>query len=268
MIDNQFLRSGIVRPTQKVKRSQEMAEYLVNKVHSMGENCRFDMLHNSGGEYAVHEFCSALGGVALRYLDAKTHVKCIDYALKHGSSTNRLFSKELRDNEQNDKYELRDYFRSFDRVIFLPGSNIMHTNIDMTLVENAMTENAVIKPHPITNSGDINWLQTTFGKDNVLPAKVKGAELIKNCKRAYMAKNSELWFLAIAFGCGVTDIGSNYGGDAYRPVIDVITQNHVFQPVPAMNRIFGSCYSGIYFSYEEIDANVEKYIELSRRFKC
>lgn len=267
MTPNQFSRSGTVRPTEKVICSQEMANYLVDKVISLGETCHFDMLHNGGDEYAVHEFCGALGGVSLRYLDARVHTQCIAHALKSGSDTQRIYTKELRDSTYIDKYNLRDSFSFYDRVVFLPGSNMLKVNIDMDKLESAVADGAVIKPHPITNSRDIAWLSNAFGKENILGAKIKGAELMRHCKRAYMAKNTELWFLAITFGCGVTDIGNGYGGDTYRQVIDVITKNHVHPQISAVNRIFGSSYSGIYFSKEDIDNNVEKYIDLSRTLK-
>ena len=167
MIDNQFTRSGTARPTEKVKRSQELAEYMVDKVHSMGEKCRFDILHNSGGEYTIHEFCGALGGVSIRYLDAKVHTQCLDYSLHNGVTSSRIFTQELRTNTENDKYQLRNPFTTHDKVVFLPGSNLLYININIDKLCEAVVDGAVIKPHPVTAAQDIKWLCDNFGKENV-----------------------------------------------------------------------------------------------------
>lgn len=264
----QFSRTGTVIPTDKVKKSHALVEYIMDKLNAKGETCFFDMTHNNGKEFAVHEFCGALGGVSVRYLQLSVYYQCLKKAITTESSICTDYALLLRESADADKYKLRTAWTHYDDVVFLPGSNILHTIVDFDKVDTAVEHGAIVKPHPVTNASDMYWLQQRYSLDTVLAAKMSGGELLQNCKRAYMAKNSELWFLAMAHHKGMRNIGKPHHSEVYRPVIDTITRHSQYDNVTGLNRVFSSPYSGIYFNKADVDANLDLYLETTKEFIC
>lgn len=261
--ENQFSRTGTVIPNERVRKSHELLQYAMDKMNERNLTCLFDMTHNNGGEYALHEFCGALGGISIRYLDLKVYYKCIRAAITDQDNCYN-YSQQLVDSANVDKYSLRTAWTHYDDVVFLPGSNIMHSTVNFDRVDRAVEHGAIIKPHPVTNASDMYWLRERYDPDCVLSAKLSGGELLQNCKRAYMAKNSELWFLAIAYSKGMRNIGVTHHTEVYRPVIDTIINHPQYDPKVGLNRVFSSKYSGIYFSKEQIDNNLDFYLDFSQ----
>jgi hypothetical protein len=260
---NQFSRTGTVLTSENAKASQELADYAMEKLRQLhpGSTIDFDCLHNNGGGYAVHEFCSALGGVSVRYMNYSMHEHILREAIDSKPSHFVDYATKLKETQNLDKYTLRGITSKYEQVVFLSGSNIMHENIDFDIVAGAVSEGAVIKPHPVTNAKDMEWLRSQFGAENVLGPKVAGAELLKDAFRVYVAKNSELYLLAIAFRKSIRSIGKpGFLPEVYRPVINNIIDHPRYMPVIALNRLLSAPQSGIFFDKEGVDRGLEVYV--------
>lgn len=259
---NQFSRTGTVLRTDKVTKSMDLIDYAMDKIKQRGFHVDFDCTHNNGGTYSVHEFCGALGGISLRYMDFNTHMRVLREGLMSNPVNFKNYADMLTSIDVNDKYKLRNTMSKQDKVVFLSGSNLLRLNIDFELVAKAVEDGAVIKPHPVTHAQDMKWLKEKFGKSKVLAPKVSGGQLIRNAKKVYVAKNSEIWFLAVAHGIIIEDIGlPEFTSEVYRPIINTVMNNHFYLPKVALNRIFSSPLSGIYFSKEQIDSEIDIYID-------
>lgn len=261
---SQFSRTGTVLSTDKTIGSRELAKYAMDKLKVLHPemNILFDMMHNDGGAYGVHEFCGALGGISIRYLNLSIHQTILMESI-YGKPSNFVdYCELLRESMVSDKYVLRDTQYKAKQIVFLSGSNIMHENINFEAVDSAVAEGAIIKPHPVTHAKDIQWLKSRYGEDKVLGPKVSGATLLKQAEIVYMAKNSELWLLAIAHRKTVRYVGNaHFMAEVYRAPIDAIWGHPIYMPRVAMNRLFSASQSGIYFSKEEIDNGLHLYVK-------
>lgn len=263
MRPNQFSRTGTVLTSSVAKGSHELADYLMEKIKILdpGMIVDFDCIHNNGGGYGVHEFCGALGGVSVRYMNMGLHEHILREAIDSKPAHFKDYGEMIRESQVLDKYTLRSASIVFEEVVFLSGSNIMHENIDYDLVQKAVDAGAVIKPHPVTNAQDLAWLKSQYGEDKIIGTKVSGGELLRNATRVHVAKNSELYLLAIAFRKSIRDIGiRSFLPEVYRPAIHNIRDHPRYVPLVAMNRLFSSSQGGIYFTKEAIDRGLPLYI--------
>lgn len=263
MSNHEFARTGTVIATDLVESSRDLVKYALSKLDSLGLETDFDCIHNDLKTFAVTEFCGALGGINVRLMDFHAHRKTLIASIKAPPTRFHDYASDIQNAENADKYKLRSTGLDCKGVIFLSGSNLMHKNIDFNRVEMAIEEGAIIKPHPITNAQDHLWLRHTFGSDKVVGSKVSGAQLARSAKTIYAAKNSELWFVGLAHNKLVRDIGQQeFMNHNYLPYVDAIYKSHLFFPRVSLNRLFSSPTSGLYFTKEQIDSDLEKYIEM------
>ena len=105
------------------------------------------------------------------------------------------------DNLQN-KYYLQPSKNFYDKVIFLPGSNLLCKPdcIDIKRVDKLVKEGYIIKPHPITAHIFIAELRARYGYDKVLGKKEGGHELLLNASKIATAQNSEMGLMALLMG--------------------------------------------------------------------
>lgn len=263
MLQNQFSRTGTVISTEKVVGCRELATYTMEKIKELhpGFQVDFDCLHNNGHGYAVHEFLGALGGVSVRYMEESLAKHLLREAIDSQPREFLKYTTKLRELAQIDKYILRETRLVYDKVVFLSGSNIMHDNVDFEIVNKAVEDGAIIKPHPVTHAKDIEWLKTKFGVDKVLGPKVSGGQLLQRAEVVYVPKNSELWLNAISLQKTVRNISNGkFPAELYRIVIDSVTDHPVYFPRVALNRLLSNPHSGIFFNKRDVDRGLPVYI--------
>ncbi|WP_432773867.1 hypothetical protein [Vibrio parahaemolyticus] len=268
IVDNRsaFARTGTVLPTSQGNTSRQLAEYALIKLRGMGYNVDFDICHNNGeGSFAIHEFCGALGGVSIRYMHYDTHMTVLRAAMQHKPANLIDYCEQIRSSVTPDKYKLRRSMKHPEVVAFLAGSNCMRIAIDFLKVnECVLKEGGMVKPHPVTHERHMAELEAEY-PNHVFAARVAGGSLIPSLKKAYIPNTSELNFIAIANGVSVVDITNHKDWSDYQSCyasyVDLLLDGGVLPPQQALNRMFSSDLSGLFFSKEDIDKNIMKYVE-------
>lgn len=136
----------------------------------------------------------------------------------------------------------------YDRVVFLPGTNILENILDFDRVKKLVEhEGAKVKPHPLTTKFHQFILKKHFGENNVLNNNVSGFSYLLNAKVAFCCKNSEMGIGALLLkkAMCLVDKDSYSGPKTYGSLYDAILRSDVYSASDALNRIISSEYSGI-----------------------
>lgn len=259
---NQFHRTGTTLLSNTTKESHKIA-YIVKEIAvARGYKVDFDCVYEISDNIpsvAIYEYCSALGGISIRYLDHNIHTSVLNSSIEH-SSTIHDYVNDLVECTVPDKYKMRRTPLVHDRVVLLPGTNYLHEDVNFELVNEAVRDGAYIKPHPVTLASDIQMLNELY-PDRVIGQKVSGADLVRTAKWVYSTKHSELWFQGIASNVGMRYIGNDHPHALYMPVINEMHSHNVYEPTVVLNRLFSSPTSGIMFPSDDIHQKVNSYLD-------
>lgn len=118
----------------------------------------------------------------------------------------RLFSQIA--NDSGDKYRLRKGSDAHDFVIFLPGTNILNKVVNWKKIENAVSQGAKLKCHPLTAPPAFEHLVGKYG-DAVIQKKMSGHELLDSAHIVGTCDNSEMGIAALAKGKTIYRFGNN-----------------------------------------------------------
>jgi hypothetical protein len=153
-------------------------------------------------------------------------------------------------NNLADKYNLllESNQQFYDRVIFLPGSNILEEILDFKKVKELVDHTgAKIKPHPLTTKFHLFLLKKQFGDENIL-SRDKGAfAYMLNSKVSFCCKNSEMGLSALILGKKIelVDNATYSTSSTYGPIYDTIMNSKRYSPRDALHKLLSSEYSGI-----------------------
>ena len=231
-----------------------------NKIHYY-----YDMnISNTPSRLVYTDFMNCLGGVYVcsgsDYLNEAMIFKHLTGEKEDYTDFNytEMISKSI-----DDKYSLYPLFSKtqYEKVVILPGSNILSTIVDDKKLIRAVAEGAYVKPHPFTTPADLRYLKQLFGR-KCLHHMIGGAQLIKNAKHIYVTGSSELFLYSIALGKIVHDISIDgcpaKGG--YQALFKVITSfKHYERPI-VLNKILSYKHGGIFFPFDVEQKNLEDFI--------
>ncbi|MBT8449410.1 MAG: hypothetical protein KJO69_06950 [Gammaproteobacteria bacterium] len=116
----------------------------------------------------------------------------------------RLFAEIAKNCE--DKYRLRPSRNAYDFVIFLAGSNILGKVTDWGKIDNAVSQGAKLKCHPLTSAPAYQHLVHKYG-DAVIEKKISGHQLLEEAAIVGCCDNSEMGLAALSKGKTVYRFG-------------------------------------------------------------
>lgn len=262
-IDSFFTNLSKTGPTTRSKNLLKL-EPIAREVQSQfdGEELLYDAVFD-GPPQSTHMTFTELLSSAI-YLNVCSSVvrerQIADAALEE--ATYDVCARVLSENANKDKYNLirNPLCKKCDSVIMLPGSNLYAEAVDEEKIERILsTENAVIKPHPITNQEIISKLNRKFG-NKVLKPHTSGMDVLVKADKVYTTGASETSLYAVMMG---KEIGSIEKDDsiqrgAYRQLFDTLMASD--DKYRTLNNILGSFKSGIFFVWD-YQEKIEKYFE-------
>lgn len=180
------------------------------------------------------------------------------------ASEEDVISRILAQDKNMDKYRLirQPFFGEVDSVVFLPGSNIYSTVVNLDIVTEAVKNGALVKPHPVTN-GDILEQQKQLWGSSVLSSKISGWDVLTKASTVYCAGNSEMGIYAVMLGKDIISYEKfqTNRNPAYRPLFNLVL-NHE-DPYQALNNVFNSHKSGIFFVWDN-DQKIKAYLNYAK----
>jgi hypothetical protein len=153
-------------------------------------------------------------------------------------------------NSLSDKYTLYNHqnIEWHDRVVFLPGTNIIDNILDFDYVKQLVdNEGAKIKPHPLTTKYHMFMLKKMYGEQNILGNMASGFEYLLHAKVVFCCKNSEMGLTALLLNKDMclADTPKYTGPKTYGSLYEAILYDSPLNPSKSLAKILSSEYSGI-----------------------
>ena len=185
--------------------------------------------------------------------------------LKKQEYKEKYKNKELKDHgvgtfgalnyTYDNKYTLTGNQKYYDKVIILPGSNLLSKGkcVHWGRVRRAIEEGFVIKPHPITQKIWVAKMKKDFGDENVLDPKEGGFELLANCTHCATMPNSEMGMMALMLDKQLSMV-SHTKEDREKALL---TYESIYFAIANTNakeslmKLFSARNSGIIFNFDE-----------------
>ena len=124
-------------------------------------------------------------------------------------------------NNCEDKYRLRSKGIKEDFVIFLAGTNILNKVTNWEKIDNAVSQGAKLKCHPLTAAPAYEHLVHKYG-DAVIEKKASGHELLNNASIVGCCDNSEMGIAALAKGKTVHRFGKEDQWCTYSAIYNAL----------------------------------------------
>lgn len=195
------------------------------------------------------EIFAGLGGVLVGPKDIDKAMDMLAYAVNNDKRTeegkvpcNASFISGLVD-----KYSSVNFDYDFpEKVVILPGSNLLEQCVDKVALNQAYDEGAAIKPHPLTNRAHRELFKREYGA-RLLPPNYSGTALVKNCKTIYTSGSSELTLMGLLLGKEIIEIGVGEPVGGYLPIWKFLSlyYNKRFY----LNKLMNSVAGGIFFPH-------------------
>lgn len=127
-------------------------------------------------------------------------LKVFTYIIQRGYSADGMRVLEETAAASTDKYMQRSSRIKPERLVVMPGSNLLQKDmVDYRKIDAAVEEGAYVKPHPITNALHLHMLKARY-KDRILPETTRLHPLLQNAQHVYVGSNSESGLAAAMYG--------------------------------------------------------------------
>ena len=258
-IPTHFMKSGSsYRPIQDLNTLEAFKERIIDESY---RGAKF--------QYTVHKwlYTDFLGnGITIRVSSIKINDRLMESIVNDPYLEIDHERCEKIVNNFHNKYTLGINEKYHDKVIFLPGTNLITKGkcIHWGRVRRAVDNGFVIKPHPITQKVWIAKMKKDYGEENVLDKKVGGFELLANCKECATMPNSEMGLMALMLDKQLSMV-SHTKEDREKSLLTYESIYHAIANTNAkesLMKIFSAKNSGIIFSFDE-DAEQRKELFLN-----
>lgn len=208
-----------------------------------------------------------MGGILISTRNAELNCRNVDKILKCNADTDisdTVLSK------LNDKYVLKANDQVYDKVIFIPGSNLFHT-IDWEKIDEAMIDNphAVIKLHPVITEQSAQMIKNKW-IGRVIDENMSGLQLLNSASTIWTSYNSEFGLIAslkeLPFSC--LSKWNDVFSMTYAPIYRNLKYKDLKYNRNVVSKVLSSKHSGYVFPWQEDwKERIETYFESIHRFK-
>lgn len=255
-----FFKSGNVL---RSKQNDALAELksLIPKTWTNGTRVEYDVWYNFAGDRRIHGYVYTDVLTQFLYLRVASDQHALK-AMRDASECEvteegEMLFADIADNS-GDKYRLRSCPVKADFVIFLPGTNILDKVINWGKIDNAVSQGAKLKCHPLTAAPAYEHLVHKYG-DAVIEKKLSGHQLLDNAAIVGCCDNSEMGLAALTKGKTVYRFGKPHEFCTYSAIYRALSVDGVLS-ADRFKAILSSKDSGL------IPSNIEYPQERINRF--
>jgi hypothetical protein len=221
-----FFKSGNVL---RSKANDKLAELksLLPETALNGTKVEYDVWYDFPSDKRIHGYVYTDVLTQFLYLRVASSVwatKAMQKAAKTKISEEgeRLFTEMA--NSCEDKYRLRVKNLKHDFVVFLAGTNVLNKVTDWKRVDNAVSQGAKLKCHPLTAASAYEHLVHKYG-DAVIEKKASGHELLNNAQVIGCCDNSEMGIAGLSKGKTVYRFGREDQWCTYSAIYRALSEN-------------------------------------------
>lgn len=261
----QYSRIGTLTHTTAKAHLLPLEEYIVHKSDSTGITCKFNVNPIYGGVPAPGDqtatvfvdkggiaYHDVLGGILISTRNAENNCRNMDHTLFHHLGQPTPHVQTLVQNMQ-DKYVLQPEITiQTDKVLFLPGSNLINT-VDHNKVEEILVDHstAYIKPHPMQTEKSMESLEKRYA-GRLIPKDESGWAYLQAADRVWSTYNSEMGMMAALLNkpWGNLTMWRNVFGMPYASVFRNFKYLDVAHNHAVMQAVIHSPSSGLVFPWQ------------------
>lgn len=236
-------RIGYVQPTYEKEYFLEMENHVIKTCANYELTCKFNVSPLIGGvppredhtpvvnglvnAIAYHD---CMGGIFVGTRNAEVNCRNFDHIFSKNEIDADLVTRVK--NQLQDKYVLEQSATTYEKVIFLPGSNLFHT-VNWEKVDEALIDHpdVMIKLHPVITEVSAEKIKQRY-PNRVINENMSGLQLLLNAKMVWTSYNSEFGLIA--------------------------AMNKIpFSVISKWNDVFTMVYSPVYrnFKYKDVEHN-------------
>jgi len=266
-IPTHFMKSGSAsRPISDLNELAEFRKKIIPQKYR-GSSFEYDIWFNTNELHTIRKwlYTDFLGnGIYIRVPSIKINDRLFKSIVNSDIKIDEERCEKIVNNFHN-KYNLSTNLEYHDKVVFLPGTNIISKGktLHWGRLRQCVEEGFVIKPHPITQKVWIAMLKKEFGEDTVLDKKVGGFELLANCTNCAVMQNSEMGLMALMLDKQLRLV-SHAREDreknlwTYESIYATIANTKAKE---SLMKIFSARNSGIIFSFDnDAEYRIENYL--------
>ncbi len=194
-----------------VEESKKLGQLIVDKCKERGLCLSYDVSYGGfPNELKYSEFFAGLGGISISPCCGPLIRLIMDD--EYDTSNNVDYADYIVG--RHDKYILHSYeIEPIECSVILPGSNAIRDVVDKVKLNGAANLGAKIKPHPLTNEGDLDRLNEY--KELLIPSMYSGFNVMMASRYLFSTGTSELGLYAMLLGKHVIDISTNVPKGGY-----------------------------------------------------
>ncbi len=196
--------------------------------------------------FSEFSYFDAFGGILGVTMNEEVNARVIKLALTDGNVVDDHTIKLV--SNLHDKYVLKTVEKTYDKIVFYPGSNLLHA-VDLAIVDRYLFENpdAMIKPHPVMTDEGIRQIAARYGYYRMIDPKESGVDHLLEAKEILYTANSEIGILAAALGCKSYDCTEMqyFQKMPYAPIYLQFKNNAVEHNKHVIDTLFSSNRSGL-----------------------
>jgi len=193
---SKLTHSGYLSRASAIDGSNVVYAYIRQRCKELNIKLSYDLSYNGfPGDLVITEAFGGHGGVVLHPADFKFSQALVNASGSGDRDTTFLLKKK-------DKYALFELPANPDKLVILPGTNMLGDISDKTLLSLAK-KGCMFKPHPITTEYFIRKISVLVGLDRVYNKMASGALLVERCNELHVTRSTELGLYARLSGKSV-----------------------------------------------------------------
>ena len=236
---------------------------LIGGVPPIGDNTV--VVNSLVNAIAYHD---VMGGILISTRNAELNCRNVDKILA-SDMTDDISSTVL--SKLNDKYVLTDSDKLYDKVAFIPGSNLFHT-VDWEKLSEAMIDNpdAVIKLHPVVTEASAQKIKDKW-PNRVIDQSVSGLQLLNNASMIWTSYNSEFGLIASLKNIPFSNLSkwNDVFSMTYAPIYRNLKYKNLQHNKDIVSKVISNKCSGYIFPWQDDwKERIEMYFESIHGFKA
>lgn len=233
----------------------------------------YDVNCNQQPYFSEFTYCDVMGGMYLKTHNTEVNARVVEQSVI--DCENETYPDDVN-NYLKDKYDLNDVpFKAPEKIVFLPGSNLLGIENKETLLPMLYSDPAVaIKPHPNLTKNGLMFLGREYGWDKLIDPDVSGYKLLSGCQTAFSTANSEMGMISAVIKKPHADITSimHFERLTYSAIHRLFSPMNVDHNHKTFARLFNSTSSGFippwaYNIEERIDGFLKLAMEIRNVFR-
>jgi hypothetical protein len=240
---------------------EEVEKYLVSKCEEMGIELSHDTMAEEPLKFWSLGYGYIAGALVVYPQSTAAYNAYLADAMRKGnldSDNSEVFSNPV------DKYKSKKKcsFKDIDKLVVLPGSNILRSLVDRNQLIALASKDAYAKIHPVTNPEDIKEMKSIFGK-RVIGEECGLYEAFNKATNIYTTSSSESAIYAVMNDKNLYSIeedGHDFKG-AYSPLINTLFWSSNRQErKDTFNTLYNSRISNIFHPSGDYKTRIDNFL--------